>query len=90
MVILTDDTPNSTAYPTRQTILRAMKWLVKDARANDSLFFHYSGHGGQSVAFLDNVNGYEDTIFPGDFQQAGHIKGDVQSLQERELMAGNA
>jgi uncharacterized caspase-like protein len=90
MVILTDDTPNPAAYPTRQNMIRAMKWLVKDAQANDSLFFHYSGHGGQSVAFLDNVNGYEDTIFPVDFQQAGYVKGEVECLQETKLMAGNA
>jgi hypothetical protein len=40
-------------------------------------FSIYSGHGGQSVALLDSVKGYEDTIFPADFQQAGHIKGEV-------------
>lgn len=90
MVILTDDTPDLCAFPTRENIMRAMEWLVKDARANDSLFFHYSGHGGQSVAFLDNVNGYEDTILPVDFQQAGHIKGEVECLQERKFMVGDA
>jgi hypothetical protein len=25
-----------------------MRWLVADARAGDSLFLHYSGHGGQT------------------------------------------
>jgi hypothetical protein len=43
MVILTDDQQNPMSQPTRQNILRAMHWLVKDARPNDSLFFHYSG-----------------------------------------------
>jgi metacaspase-1 len=60
-------------------MIRAMQWLVNDARPNDSLFFHYSGHGGQRVALLDNVEGYEDTIHPVDFNEAGSINGAVIS-----------
>jgi hypothetical protein len=43
MVILTDDQQNPMSQPTKQNILRAMHWLVKDACPDDSLFFHYSG-----------------------------------------------
>ena len=43
MVILTDDQQNAMNQPTKQNIMRAMQWLVKDARPNDSLFIHYSG-----------------------------------------------
>lgn len=43
MVTLTDDQQNPMSQPTKQNILRAMHWLVKDAQPNDSLFFHYSG-----------------------------------------------
>jgi hypothetical protein len=43
MVLLTDDQHNPMSQPTKANILRAMHWLVKDARPNDSLFFHYSG-----------------------------------------------
>jgi hypothetical protein len=43
MVLLTDDQQNPLSQPTKQNILRAMHWLVKDARPNDSLFFQYSG-----------------------------------------------
>ncbi len=43
MVILTDDQQNPMSQPTKQNILRAMHWLVKDAQPDDSLFFHYSG-----------------------------------------------
>jgi hypothetical protein len=43
MVILADDQQDRLAQPTKQNILRAMHWLVKDAKPNDSLFFHYSG-----------------------------------------------
>jgi hypothetical protein len=60
---LTDDAKDAGSLPTRDNILGAMKWLVKDARAHDSLFIHCkcsicpkpqfayvfldSGHGGQ-------------------------------------------
>lgn len=44
MVILTDDQQNPMSQPTKQNMLRAMHWLVKDAQQNDSLFFHYSGN----------------------------------------------
>ncbi|RKF82244.1 Metacaspase-1 [Golovinomyces cichoracearum] len=43
MVILTDDQHNPVGQPTKQNILRAMHWLVKNAQPNDSLFFHFSG-----------------------------------------------
>ena len=43
MVILTDDQQNPMSQPTKANIIRAMHWLVKDAKPNDSLFFHYSG-----------------------------------------------
>lgn len=48
MVILTDDQHNPISQPTKANILKAMHWLVKDARPGDALFFHYSGHGGQT------------------------------------------
>lgn len=50
MVIL-KDLPNFgyRQQPTRQNILEAMAWLVSGAQPNDSLFFHYSGHGGQAA-----------------------------------------
>lgn len=43
MVVLTDDQRDQVSQPTKANIERAMHWLVKDARPNDSLFFHYSG-----------------------------------------------
>jgi uncharacterized caspase-like protein len=46
MVCLTDDNPDPNYQPTRQNIINAMNWLVADAQPGDSLFFHFSGHGG--------------------------------------------
>jgi len=77
MVILTDDQQNPMSQPTKQNILRAMHWLVKDAHPNDSLFFHYSGHGGQTKDLDgDEDDGYDEVIYPVDFRTAGHIVDD--------------
>lgn len=43
MVILTDDQRNPMSQPTKANILRAMRWLVQNAKPHDSLFFHFSG-----------------------------------------------
>jgi metacaspase-1 len=78
-VILRDDDPNNHAVmPTKANMLRAMQWLVNDARPNDSLFFHYSGHGGQMVDFGSvQEDVYDETIFPVDFKQNGQIVNTV-------------
>jgi len=77
MVILTDDQQNPRSQPTKANILTAMQWLVRDAQPNDSLFFHYSGHGGQTKDLDgDEGDGYDETIYPVDFRTAGHIVDD--------------
>lgn len=90
IVILTDDTRDMVKVPTRDNIIRAMMWLVKDARPNDSLLFHYSGHGGQTKDLDgDELDGYDDTIYPVDFQQAGMIIDDVMhDIMVRPLLPG--
>jgi hypothetical protein len=90
MVILTDDQQNAMSQPTKQNILRAMHWLVKDARPNDSLFFHYSGHGGQTKDLDgDEDDGYDEVIYPVDFRQNGHIVDDeMHRIMVRPLQAG--
>lgn len=90
MVILTDDQQNPMSQPTKANIIRAMYWLVKDARPNDSLFFHYSGHGGQTEDLDgDEDDGYDEVIYPVDFQQQGHIVDDqMHEIMVRNLPAG--
>lgn len=46
MMVLTDDNPNPSGKPTAQNIVGAIGWLINGAAPGDSLFFHYSGHGG--------------------------------------------
>ncbi|KAK4987196.1 Ca(2+)-dependent cysteine protease [Elasticomyces elasticus] len=90
MVILTDDQQNPMSQPTKQNILRAMHWLVKDAQPNDSLFFHYSGHGGQTKDLDgDEDDGYDEVIYPVDFRQAGHIVDDeMHRIMVQSLLPG--
>jgi len=60
--------------PSRKNMFDAMKWLVKDAKAHDSLFFHYSGHGGQVKDETGKeCDGMDEVIFPVDFQSTSHI-----------------
>jgi hypothetical protein len=90
MVILTDDQQNPMSQPTKQNILRAMHWLVKDAHPDDSLFFHYSGHGGQTKDLDgDEADGYDEVIYPVDFRQNGHITDDeMHRIMVRPLASG--
>jgi hypothetical protein len=90
MVILTDDQQNPMSQPTKQNILRAMHWLVKDARPNDALFFHYSGHGGQTKDLDgDEEDGFDEVIYPVDFRQVGHITDDeMHRIMVRPLHGG--
>ncbi|KAI9775127.1 MAG: Ca(2+)-dependent cysteine protease [Geoglossum umbratile] len=81
MVILTDDQKNPMSQPTKQNIIKAMQWLVKDAMPNDSLFLHFSGHGGQTPDLDgDEDDGYDEVIYPVDYKTAGHIVDDEMHL----------
>lgn len=90
MIILTDDHRSLETLPTKKNILRAMHWLVENARPNDSLFFHYSGHGGQTKSLDgDEVDGYDEVIYPVDFRERGHITDDeMHRIMVQPLPAG--
>mmetsp|Transcript_5934 Transcript_5934/g.10274 ORF Transcript_5934/g.10274 Transcript_5934/m.10274 type:complete len:342 (-) Transcript_5934:249-1274(-) len=63
--------------PTSANIMAAFKWLGDGARAGDSLFVHYSGHGGQMKDDDgDEEDGLDETIIPVDYKQAGQIRDD--------------
>ncbi|KAJ8691306.1 Ca(2+)-dependent cysteine protease [Pleurotus ostreatus] len=97
IVILTDDATNPRQLPTRDNIIHAMRWLVSDAQPNDSLFFHYSGHGGQTKDLDgDEEDGFDEVIYPVriflslvDFQESGHIVDDeMHEIMVRPLPPG--
>ncbi|XP_039837724.1 metacaspase-6-like [Panicum virgatum] len=65
--VLADADP-STPPPTGANIRRELERLVAGARAGDTLFFHYSGHGLQLPAESgeDDDTGYDECIVPCD------------------------
>lgn len=90
VVVLTDDQTVAARVPTKDNIIRAMKWLVKDAQPNDSLFFHWSGHGGVvEDEDGDEEDGFDSTIYPTDFKQNGPIVDDLMhDIMIKSLPAG--
>ncbi|KAK6852445.1 metacaspase [Apiospora arundinis] len=90
MIMLTDDTSDPRLQPTKANILRGMQWLVEGARADDALFLHYSGHGGQTEDLDgDEDDGYDEVIYPLDYKTAGHIVDDeIHHIVVRPLLPG--
>ncbi|PVV04972.1 hypothetical protein BB560_000509 [Smittium megazygosporum] len=90
MILLTDDQQNPNRIPTRDNLLKAMKWLVHDARPNDSFFFHYSGHGSRVESKdEDELDGQDSTICPVDFEKNGMIiDNDMNTIMVRHLPPG--
>jgi hypothetical protein len=88
--MLVDDARNPRQIPTRANMIAAMQWLVAGAKPNDSLFFHYSGHGGQTKDLDgDEDDGNDEVIYPLDFKTAGHIvDDDLHTLLVKPLPAG--
>ncbi|KAJ2000747.1 Ca(2+)-dependent cysteine protease [Coemansia thaxteri] len=91
MVVLTDDQrDNPRRMPTHDNIIKAMRWLVSDARMNDSFFFHYSGHGIIVPSKTsDEIDGNDEAICPVDFETKGTIIDDnMNSIMVRPLPRG--
>ncbi|RKF61328.1 Metacaspase-1 [Erysiphe neolycopersici] len=85
-----NDQQNPVGQPTKNNILRAMSWLVEGCQPNDALFFHYSGHGGQTDDLDgDEEDGHDEVIYPVDFKHAGHIVDDqIHQILVKSLPAG--
>jgi len=84
VVVLTDTTPDRKGIPTKKNMINAMRWLVQGAKSHDSLFFHYSGLGGQM-----GDNGFNEVIFPVDYARSGQILDDeLNDILVRSLPQG--
>jgi len=80
MMVLTDDQSDSRRLPTRENMLNGMRWLVAGAQPGDSLFFHFSGHGGQARdTDGDEEDGWDETILPCDYKMSGQLIDDVST-----------
>merc|ERR1712020_719073 len=57
---------------------------------NDSMFFHYSGHGSQTYdSDGDEVDGNDETICPVDYNSAGQIVDDeMNAILVQQLPRG--
>lgn len=68
----------------------ALYWLVQGCRPGDSLVFHYSGHGSQQRNYTgDEVDGYDETLCPLDYETQGMIVDDeINVTIVRPLPAG--
>ena len=81
MRILVDDRHSHiripTSMPTKANILEGIRWMTSQARPGDTLFFHYSGHGGQQRDTSgDESDGMDETLIPEDYKSAGVITDD--------------
>lgn len=63
--ILRDDATDPLLKPTRKNIIEGIRWLVNGLISNESIFFHYSGHGGLTLDRSgDERSGYDSCIYP--------------------------
>ncbi|KAG8368670.1 hypothetical protein BUALT_Bualt15G0069900 [Buddleja alternifolia] len=77
ILVLTEEESDPSLIPTKNNIIKALNWLVQGCQSGDSLVFHYSGHGSQQLDFnRDEVDGYDETLWPVDHQSAGTVLDD--------------
>lgn len=64
--------------PTYDNILAAFDDLVEKSEAGDSVFVHYSGHGGNVRDDSgDEEDGRDETLIPMNYTEAGQIRDDT-------------
>jgi uncharacterized caspase-like protein len=75
VLMLMDD--GRTRAPTRKNIIDAFTRITHYSKAGDVVFVHYSGHGGR-VRDLDGDedDGFDETLIPVDYRNAGQIVDD--------------
>lgn len=75
IILLMDDGEHMN--PTRENIMNAYRSLVSKSEEGDSVFCHYSGHGGRlRDENGDEEDGYDETLIPVDYQSSGQIRDD--------------
>ncbi|XP_061995514.1 metacaspase-1-like [Rosa rugosa] len=77
ILMLTEEETQPAKIPNRYNIRMALHWLVQGCQPGDSLVFHYSGHGSRQRNYHgDEVDGYDETLCPLDFETQGMIVDD--------------
>ncbi|KAF3315814.1 hypothetical protein TWF173_003010 [Orbilia oligospora] len=85
---LTASTPDSgkepteiqSSWPTYDNIVNAFKKVTRDAKPNDLVYIHYSGHGAQVKTIFGNLksNGLDEALVPTDICCGGRYLRDVE------------
>ncbi|XVF22871.1 hypothetical protein REPUB_Repub12eG0208600 [Reevesia pubescens] len=90
ILMLTEEETDPYRLPTKQNIRMALYWLVQGCQPGDSLLFHYSGHGSRQRNYNgDEVDGYDETLCPLDFETQGMIVDDeINATLVRPLPRG--
>ncbi|XP_057971734.1 metacaspase-1-like isoform X2 [Malania oleifera] len=77
ILMLTEEEIDPYRRPTKHNMRMALFWLVQGCQSGDSLVFHYSGHGSQQRNYTgDEIDGYDETLCPLDFETNGMIVDD--------------
>ncbi|XP_050385013.1 metacaspase-1-like [Argentina anserina] len=77
IVMLTEEETHPAKIPNKYNIRMALHWLVQGCQPGDSLLFHYSGHGSRQRDYHgDEVDGFDETLCPLDFETQGMILDD--------------
>jgi len=77
IILLTEEQSDPLRIPTAHNMRMALYWLVQGCQPGDSLVFHYSGHGSQQRNNTgDEVDGFDETLLPLDFETQGMIVDD--------------
>ncbi|KAF9025008.1 hypothetical protein BDZ89DRAFT_1068647 [Hymenopellis radicata] len=91
IVTLIDDGGEPHFQPTRENILREIDNLVRDAKASDHFFFHYSGYAEQILYNRDYAvtkeNGMDECLVPMDAM--GKDKDDETLMDEKLVIRDN-
>lgn len=68
--------------PTHANIMTTFRQAVRLTKSGDTLFCHFSGHGGQIIDRNgDEDDGMDETLIPVDFTNSGHITDDKIFLE---------
>lgn len=76
---LSDNQTDPLLKPTRKNIIDGINWLVKGLKSGESVFFHYSGHGGLTLDISkDEKTGFDSCIYP-------ICNGEIEMITDDEL-----
>ncbi|XP_044488386.1 metacaspase-3-like isoform X1 [Mangifera indica] len=77
VLTLTEEEADPTKIPTLQNIRTALRWLVQNCQAGDSLVFYFVGHGQrQRDSNGDEADGFDEALLPVDHATEGALVDD--------------